>query len=305
MPRPLRRYRPGEVVEVTSRTIHGRFSFAPLPNLVLEWIGILAEACERWPAVKLHMGIAMSGHWHGLASSHDANITSRWLSFVDAAVARAAQFHHNLKGPIWGRRPRVIPILDDIALRNRVKYLMAQACSAGCDLVEAPRHWPGFHCVDALCRGVTLIGSYVTADERRRALRETGKLPLNRVLELTPLPGLPEESHKRETWFRHIEQEVIAEARERRERTGKRCKSRESLQNESPHSVPKHLAKSAAPLCHVSCRDRMKAFRKAWEFFEEQWREALEDFKRNLRACFPAGSWWPYHCRECWTPQLE
>ena len=35
------------------------------------------------------------------------------------------------------------------------------------------------------------------------------------------------------------------------------------------------------------------------------WREALEDMKRCVRVCFPAGGWWPFGCNETTTVSRE
>ena len=91
----------------------------------------------------------------------------------------------------------------------------------------------------------------------------------------------------------------------RRAQTGKRCAPPESFREMSPHTVPAKAREEPGAALPWSCRSRRKAFRTAWRHFEDLWREELEDFKRNLQACFPPGSWWPYHCRACWVRQLE
>ena len=41
-------------MEITSRTLMGRYALVPKRALVMECIGILAEASRRWPDVRLH-----------------------------------------------------------------------------------------------------------------------------------------------------------------------------------------------------------------------------------------------------------
>ena len=168
MPRPLRYCSTQYVTEITARTLFGLFRLAPTPKLIEEIIGIFGKAQEKYPQVRLHYLVTMSNHLHALATCGDANILGRWQSWVKAAIARAAQFHHGFRGPVWGRRSSTISVIDDVALRARVKYLMAQACAEG--LVLKPGDWPGVNSVDALCRGVPMRGSYVTADQRREAM---------------------------------------------------------------------------------------------------------------------------------------
>ena len=297
MPRPLRHCSAQYVAEIAGRTLFGLFRLAPKPLLMTEIIGIFGKAQERYPQVKLHVLVTMSNHYHALATCADANLLGRWLSWTKAAIARAAQFHHGFKGPVWGRRAATISVIDDVTLRDRVKYLMAQACAE--NLVLKPGDWPGVHCVDALCRGVAMRGSYVTADQRREAMRDGMlKLPMNQTLKLVPLPGLPENVHARQTWYRHIEKEIIAETRARMAADGAQPPSRRSLQDRSPDSRPKAFKPSPAPPCHGSCRRLIQAFLVARAAFTAQWREALDDMRRGVRICFPDGGWWPFGCRE-------
>lgn len=296
MGRPLRYFRPHHTQEITTRTLGGLYRIAPKPALIQEIAGIFGEAQRRYPGVALHYVVTLSNHLHALASADDANLMGRWSSWVFAAIARAAQFHHGFKGQVWARRYRPVAILTDASLRARVKYLMAQGCDA--NLVATPRAWPGLQCVDALCRGAELKGTYVTAKERRAALRETGSLLLNRTLRLAPLPGLPEKLEARQTWFRQIEKEIIRETCARLTQGGMRLPTIAALRDVPSTTAPKGFQASPAPACHSTCKALRKAFLAAKAAFVAAWREALDDFRRGVRVCFPEGGWWPFGCRE-------
>ena len=303
MGRSLRYFRRHHYQEITTRTLGGLYRLAPKPALVQEILGILGEAQRRYPGVAVYYVVTMSNHLHALAACDDANLMARWSSWVFAAIARAAQFHHGFKGQVWARRYRPIAILTDEALRERVKYLMAQGCAA--NLVATPRAWPGVNCVDALCRGAELKGTYVTAKERRAALRDGGTLPLNRTLVLAPLRGLPAKLEARQTWFRKIEQEIIQETRARLVETGARLPTIAELRAVPSTTAPERFEASPAPACHSTCKEKRKAFLAAKAAFTAAWREALEDMKRCVRVCFPAGGWWPFGCHEVTTVARE
>lgn len=296
MARPLRRYLPHQVFEVSSRTVRGEHAFVPCPEIELEWAGVLAEANHRWPAVKLHMAVVLTNACRFLLSSHDANAVARWTSFVFAATARLAKRWCGIEGIVWERRYRASPILDADSVRARVKALMRLACDA--DLVDAPRRWPGLNSVDALCRGVTLRGCYVNARARRKALRETGKLPLNRTLEFAPLPTLPADEEKRKTWFRKIEQEVIAETKARQRAARVRCPRPEELRRPEAH-VGRAVQSAPVERCYSSCEVAQTKHFEAWRAFVKAWRAALAEMKRGIAICFPAGGWWPFDCHVC------
>ena len=120
MGRPLRHYRRHYTQELTTRTLTGLYRLAPTPELNQEIIGILGEAQRRYPRVELHYIVTMSNHLHALGSVDDANLMGRWSSWVFAAIARAAQFHHGFKGQVWARRHRSIVILDDASVRSSI-----------------------------------------------------------------------------------------------------------------------------------------------------------------------------------------
>jgi hypothetical protein len=301
MGRPLRQFRGKYVQEITTRTLSGLYRLAPKPELVQEIIGIFGEAQRRYPGVAVHYIVTMSNHFHGLSTADDANVMGAWSSWVFAAIARAAQFHHGFKGQVWARRYRPIAILDAAKVRARVKYLMAQGCDA--NQVRTPREWPGVNCVDAVCRGAQLKGTYVTAHERRTALRETGTLPLNRTLTLVALPGLPEKLQARQTWFRQIEKEIIEETRVRLAEHAVRLPTIAQLRDVPSTTRPDGFESSPAPACHATCRALRKAFVAARAAFVAAWREALDDFRRGVRVCFPDGGWWPFGCRDVAAPQ--
>lgn len=291
---------PDTLFEVTSRARDGLFAFAPTVEVVNEWVGVLSVACERWPQVRVHQLCVLSNHVHMILSvtgSQPVNQWSRWSSFVFANTARISHRRHRLTGPIWARRFRAIPIVDDAAVLDRTRYVMAQAVSAG--LVFSPRHWPGLNSVDAVCRGKPIQGYRVTAAIQRRA-RTLGipvaRLAEPRVLTLSALPihrGWPE--HKRRAWYRRIERQIIDDAMVKQTVSGQRFGDPERLR-EVPATTTKTLAASEAPGAHVgegNSRARQE-WRAAMAAFVEAWRTALLRWVDGLRPCFPVGGWLPF-----------
>lgn len=303
MARRLRRFRRDTPYEITIRTDGGRFALAPKADLVSELVGIFEEGARR-TGVDIHFAVGMSTHIHLIMSAKDANQMGRWASFCFAQSARAAQFHHRLKGRIWGRRFKAIPILDETALADRVAYLMAQACCEGADLVDTPRQWVGLNAVDFVCRGVELKGLYLTAELRRAAVRKGktmgqmygGKRQHQRVLRFAPLPWISQAPHAQRAWFRRIEKSVIAAAKERRARTGRRCPHPTVYRAIDPNTVATRFRPSPAPECHSSCRQRRRLFQEGWRDFCALWGDAMQRFKHGLATCFPTGGWRPFGC---------
>ncbi len=74
VPRPM-------VVEVTCRTIHGRFLLDPSPRLNRLVVGILARAQRKY-GVRIHAFCVMSNHYHLLITVTDAQQLARFMNFV-------------------------------------------------------------------------------------------------------------------------------------------------------------------------------------------------------------------------------
>jgi REP element-mobilizing transposase RayT len=304
MPNELR-FIPEEttVFELTARTVAGCMAFVPTQAMVQEWIGLLSEACARWPTVQVHQICILSNHFHMLSSvrgAHRIEDRGRWASFVHAGAARLAQRQTGLRGRIWARRYRAIPVLGDAAIRDRSRYVMAQAVRAG--LVAKPNQWLGLNCADALCRGAALTGYYTTAASRRQA-RRAGvpdvKTAETRRLVLAPLPGHTNWTEaQRQTWYRHIERKIIDEEKARNAREGGQYPTRSQLLSVSPTSTVE-LPTTPAPKAHVGQgnRARYTAWVEAKRAFVALWRQALARWVDGEPPRFPSGGWVPF--RKC------
>lgn len=301
MPNALR-YIPDDqtVFELTSRTVNGMLAFPPTPEIIKEWNGILSKACEKWPAVRLHQINLQINHFHLLASvggDDRVNVRGAWSSFVLAGTARLAQRQFGIKGRVWDQRYRAIPVLDDAAIRDRTRYIMAQAVAAR--YVARPRDWVGLHSADALCRGAELVGYLTTAASRKRARRlgvADSVTAEPRRLTLVPLPGHTNWSEtKRRAWYCGIEREIVAEEKARQANNPRAYPSPARLRRARPTTtVP--LQKTPAPKAHVGRGNR--ALYRAWvdakRHFVALWREALARWVDGAPPRFPSGGWLPF-----------
>ncbi|MGK0358376.1 MAG: hypothetical protein ACI9U2_000663 [Bradymonadia bacterium] len=146
--------------------------------------------------------------------SNGENTLSKWTNYVFGESAKVAQAIHGLRGEIWeSTRYRLIEIIDEARQRDRLKYTMAQACTAG--LVARPGHWPGLNTLNAMCRGERLVGYRGSAALRRRARAEgvsMASIAPARQIKISPLPMHADWSdHRAQRWYREIEREIIDE----------------------------------------------------------------------------------------------
>ena len=127
MPRRLR-YVPYATIpnEFTYRAREGRLAFVPDAQLEKAWIGILRDACDRYPAVRLHQIALLSNHVTGILSVTGLNPVNQlglWEAYVFGQTALVSQAVHGLKGEIWeSRRCRFIPLLDAESVRRSAPH---------------------------------------------------------------------------------------------------------------------------------------------------------------------------------------
>jgi hypothetical protein len=274
MPHPLRWFAPDVVYEVTSRTISGRFLLKPTPQLKLRIIAVLARARQLCPEVKIFHFIVVSNHWHFLASSSCAEAFAQFLGYVQSNIAREAQLEHNWEGPVWSRRARVIPCLDDDATIARFKYLTANGTKEG--LVDSPRLWPGASAVPALLTDLKLHGEWIDRTAFRCAQRKnkrdartnpTLSAPTasdfirNIELSIDPLPVWQRLSpddlrRKHESMVCEVEAETSVA------RQGKPSLGVALIAAQHPHDRPAVANKSRAPQCHTTSQFIRDNFRK-------------------------------------------
>lgn len=291
MGHPLRWFLPGVIYETTIRTIQERFLLRPSAACREAVLGVLGRAQVLYPTVRLYAFVYLSNHAHLLVSADDGDRLASFLGFVNGNVARAVGRLHDWSGPVWGRRHRPIPILDDDAVVVRLRYLVAQGVKEG--LVKSPLRWPGASSTPGLVGDMKLEGTWFDRDQitraRRRGLDDT---PFARryPITLTPIPAwahLPaaELKAKHVALVREIEAEahdsVVGEV---------------ALGTQSPHERPRDLNRSPAPLCHATSVTVRRRFLSALRAFVSRFRAAaasLRSAHERIAHSFPPGSFPP------------
>src|SRR5512134_392687 len=190
MAHPLRWFIPGMLYEYTTRTIQERFLLRPSAEATALIFGVIARAQQLYD-VRLHGFVYPSNHGHQLASADDGEQLSAFVGYINGNVAKRVGWLHRWSGTFWGRRARPIPILDDVAAVDRLRYLMSQGVKEG--LVNSPLDWPGASSVGALLGDMTIGTRWVDRDGLRAARRSDPETPeaeftSHPVIKLSPLP---------------------------------------------------------------------------------------------------------------------
>ena len=291
VPRPM-------VVEVTCRTVHGRFLLQPSSRFNRIAVGILARA-QRMYDVRVHAFCIMSNHYHLLITVADALQLARFMNFVQSNLAREAGRLARWKERFWGRRYQAILVSDERdAQLSRLRYILSQGCKEG--LVARPEQWRGAQCVRELLSGKrTLEGIWIdrTAIHRNGGYRgpvDISKFITLETLVLSPMPcfaGIDDASQCR--WVLECTDAIAFEARRTR-RTNNGERETQTVPTERrDSSVVQPMNRSAAPWVHAASKSRARDLHVEYTLFFMNYRAAAEKLKRGLDAVFPGGCFPP------------
>lgn len=284
MARPLRYVEPGQMVEVTTRTIQGRLLLRPSAELNAAILAVLGRALARHD-VALHGFVVMSNHYHLLLTVWDGFALASFMRFVNRNVSSAVGRLHGWRGPMWSRRYRAIPVVDEASQVSRLAYLLRQGCQEG--LVGSPLAWPGLHCARALVGAESLVGTWLDRSGLYHARRnrdgdvDVVEFETRYRVELAPLPcwsGLSVEE-----WRERCAVMVAGiedETRRENEALGRVPPGADFVLAQDPHARPRSSARSPAPLVHAATKRAREAFRAVYRRFVDAFREAAS----RLRA---------------------
>ncbi len=290
--------REGCLVEVTCRTLQGRFLLRPSPQVNEIILGILARAQRLYP-LKIHYFVVMSNHMHLLVTPSDQKQLSDFMGYAKSNIAREIGRVVGWKEKIWGIRYRGIPVsTEESAQVGRLRYLLSHGLKEG--LVDHPAKWPGLHPLDALLEGKPLVGQWFNRT-KEYAARIRGedfdrlKYASRETLNLSPLPcwaSLPEEAYRSQIAFQiqELERKYAAE----RASLGKEKPNSGSALSRHPHHAPKRLKKSPSPRFHTASQRVRRELLEGYALFLKAYRSAAEKLKNDIfPASFPAGCFPP------------
>ena len=296
--RRLRYFPDRPLVEVTARTLQGRFLLKPTAGLREIFVGILARAAERYD-VQVHAFVCLSNHFHLLCSPADAHQLAAFMCFVDTNVSKEAARLHRWRGPLLQRRYQAILVSDeDLAQIGRLRYLLAHGVKES--LVATVTDWSGAHCAGALLAGEAAAGLWIDRTQQHAARHRGEDAPdadfaTTYRLELAPLPCWrhlsPEKLRQR---IADLVEDIEAEALAKHRREGDCALGAAGVLRQDPHDRPGHSNHSPAPFIHAACKQTRQEWRAIYCEILGAFRRASEKLKSGCRdAVFPAGCFPP------------
>jgi len=288
----------GALVEVTCRTLQGRFLLKPTKELRSIVIGVLSRAQKLYP-VEIHAFVFLSNHYHLLLSVEDALELARFMNYLNSNLAREAGRLYRWREKLWGRRYRAIVVsAEEAAQLGRLRYVLSHGCKEG--LVARPRDWPGAQCAAALMDGRSLEGLWWdrTREYAARARGERFHRQEYAVRERVELDALPCWRDLSRSEYRRrvgeVVREIEVETAARHARDGTRPLGVKAVLAQNPHDRPDELKKAWAPSFHAATRVARRDLVEAYRWFVSAYREATEQLRQgNKGARFPEGSFPP------------
>ena len=286
---------PSGLVEITSRTQHGRFLLCPSEQVNDLILGVLGRAHAMYGVV-LHAFCFLSNHFHLLATVCSAEQMSLFTRFFKGNLAKELGRLRDWRETFWGRRYHSASVSDDeLDQVRRFLYILDNGCKEG--LVASPLDWPGVSSAPALYRGeTTMQGTWYdrTAQYRARRRGEHKLYPSTETVHLTPLPFLQERSvDEQRAFYVEAVREIERKTAHMHQENGTSPMGARAIRRQKPHNKPKAFKASPAPIIHAANPEDFWAMYNARKAKVADYRDAAKRLKRGEtdvrfpEGCFP------------------
>ncbi len=289
------------MVEVTDRTFQGRKLLRPSKAVNETILGCIGRACHLYPEAGLIAYQFLSTHPHLLFAPQDHEVLSAFMGHLAGNIARkVGTALLGWSGKFWHDRFKPIPILDEEAQVDRLRYLLRNGVKEG--LVERPSDWPGVNSLEPLLTGIPAVGTWYSRTEEYYARRRKGgrnidvsQFAKRYEIPLVPLPCWAEVSdEERQDLVRHLALEIEEEAAEKK-RGGQSFLGVQAILEADPIARPKKLAQGSAPRAHFRSKSAYERFLEALSIVVEGFIEASKRFRRGDHDVeFPEGTFRPH-----------
>jgi REP element-mobilizing transposase RayT len=286
---------PGESYFVTVRNLHGRLLLRPSAQTNAVLGGVLARSI-RIAGVEVFAFAFASNHVHLLVRAPRGNLP-RFMQHLLTNISKKIGALVAWRGAFWERRYSAEPVLDEDALLERLRYIIAHGVKEG--LVATCSEWPGLSSIPFLLdprprrfRWFSWSDRWKHRSRGTACARFDERCASVETLSLTPLPAkVFQNARSRRRFLR----EAVAAIEKEAARTFRRFLGRLGVLRQDPQSRPERPERSPRPACHTSSRvlreeylERYRAFREAFRTASLRWRSG------DLHVVFPPGAIRPF-----------
>jgi hypothetical protein len=296
--RRLRFHPAGHLVEVTSRTIHGRLLLRPGAFFNEIVVGILGRAQVLF-SMEVQFVSVLSNHYHLLLLPRNHQQLSGFMAYLNGNLAKEVGRLYGWKEKVWGRRYQAIVVSDEEKAQiDRLRYLFAQGVKEG--LVAQVGDWPGPDFLGALLQGTPLHGTWFDRTQECKARRKglafgARDFTTPVTLVLSPLPcwqNLSPEEHRQAVLS--LVADIDATAAAERAASQREPLGAAVVLQQPPHAMPARSKRTPAPWFHTATRAALLQLKQAYSDFLAQYRDAAKALRKGLRTItFPPGSFPP------------
>ncbi len=284
---------------VTCRTFQARALMTPATPLVREVCGGVLARAASVTGVRLHGYVFLSNHLHLVLHASGPQVAC----FMKYLLGNLSKKLAPLCRPVWWsrfweRRYTASPILDEAALEERLRYVLAHGVKEG--LVARLRDWEGLHCAAQLGDEEPLRFRWFNWTRRWLVRRREGTpgavgrydqaLAEEVVLELEPLPHwATEPPHQRRRRMEALVAQIEHDSARAAPPLGPEAVRRQSTRRRW------FRKRSPRPACHASTSEGRALFREFYRAFRVAFREASKRWLAgDLLAEFPVGCFRPH-----------
>ena len=297
--RPRRGPNPGQLFEITTRSIDRRLLLRPSKEVNDIIVGVIGRA-QQHIDVQLHAFVFMSTHYHMLATVASAEDMSAFIGFINCNITRKLNDLNKRRGSSWQRRFTAIGVSKDRCTQERrLRYLLAHGVKE--KLVRRAQDWPGASSLPWLVLGKPIRGIWTSftaryhATHRKTHVPRPGEFDTAYVLKLVVLPCWRAMSPER--WRRLVAEmvdEIEAEASEERVALHIEVLGVEAVLAADPRSQIPRQRRTRAPSVHAVDRAVRKMLKEQLRLRSEAYDEASQRFRSGeWDVPFPAGMFRP------------
>lgn len=267
----IRCWEPGVPQSGVHRTVDRQFLLRPDEINRNIFGACIGRAQQKYP-VEIYWFEQNVNHAHpGIAPirGQEDNV-SRFFQNFGSNLARALNRRWEREGALWTGRVRCEPILDDAKMEDRLIYAVTNPVRDG--MVDRMSHYPGFSVYRHLAHGEPLRYSYIDYALWWKHGGPHNTQPLFDYerwvdVDISPLPAWVDLTvSQRQTRFRNLVRDAEDEQRERRALEGRTVVGVLGIKQLEPRDKPRNPKKSGRqPLCHVSCADQRREFKRRYQ----------------------------------------
>jgi REP element-mobilizing transposase RayT len=292
---PLRMFDPLKIYFVTVRCFQRRLLMRPSSETNDVLGGVLARAA-RTSGVEVFGFVFFSNHVHLLLRAPRGNLP-RFMQHLLTNISKKVGHLVRWKGRFWERRYSAEPVLDEVALLGRVRYMLAHGPKEG--LVRTCAEWPGLSSLSMMFEGTTRRFRWFNWTRKGKtspSVTDSGRFAdrwaEQETLTLTPLPLQTLQS--REAWRRFL-QDAMQAIETEASRLHRRFLGRAGVLRQDPLRKARKKERSSRPPCHTSFPALLNEYLETFRAFVAAFREASSRWKRGeLDVVFPEGAHRPF-----------